>query len=142
MMRSSPWDVEEGAVAGGHVRGHLAVPVAAGGGVCAAVGLLRRQAHGHAAADIRVLVALRDAPHDRGGAVAGAVHAGDGVEGNGLHVPGELRAAHDLARRLGVHADDAAVAQVENVAPILLQKALNVDNSVLKVDVVGSCTVP
>ena len=119
-ITSSPWDAEEGAAAVGHVRGHLAVAVAAGRGVRAAVGLLRRQVHRHAAADVRVLVALRDAAHDRGGAVAGAVHAGDGVEGDGLHVPGELRAAHDLARRLGVHADDAAVAQVEDVAPVLL----------------------
>ena len=54
--------------------------------------------------------------------MAGAIHAGDGVKGDGLHVPGEAREAHDLARRFGVHADDAAVAQVQDVAAVLLQK--------------------
>ena len=57
--------------------------------------------------------------------MAGAVHAGDGVEGDGLHVPGEAREAHDLARRLGVHADDAAVAQIQDVAAVLLHEAGN-----------------
>ena len=55
--------------------------------------------------------------------MAGAVHAGDGVKGNGLHIPGEAREAHDLARSLRVHADDAAVTQIQNVAAVLLQKA-------------------
>ncbi len=77
---------------------------------------------GTAAGDLLVLVALGDSPDDRGRAVAGAVHAGDGVEGDGLHVPGESWAAHNLARRLWVHADDPAVAQVEDVAAILLHR--------------------
>ena len=62
--------------------------------------------------DVCVLVAPGNAANDGGGAVAGTVHAGDGIKGDGLHIPGEAWEAHNLARRLGVHADDAAVAQV------------------------------
>lgn len=53
--------------------------------------------------------------------MAGAIHGGDGIKGDGLHIPREAREAHDLARRLRVHADDAAVAKVQNVAAVFLR---------------------
>lgn len=48
-----------------------------------------------------------------------AVHAGDVAEIDDPHVALEAVALDDLARAAGVHADDAAVAQVEHVAGVL-----------------------
>jgi len=54
-------------------------------------------------------------------AVHRAVHRRDGREVDDLHVAAEVAVAHDLARRVRVHADDAAVAQVEHVAAVQLR---------------------
>ena len=51
----------------------------------------------------------------------GAVHGRDGREVDDLHVAAEVAVAHDLPRRVRMHADDAAVAQVEHVAAIQLR---------------------
>ena len=49
-----------------------------------------------------------------------AVHGSDGRVVDALNVPKEVGRLHDLACRLHVHADDALIAQVENVAAVLL----------------------
>ena len=54
-------------------------------------------------------------------AVHRAVHGRDGREVDDLHVAAEVAVAHDLARRVRMHADDAAVAQVEHVAAVQLR---------------------
>ena len=55
------------------------------------------------------------------GAVHGAIHGRDGREVDDLHVAVEVRAAHDLARRVCVHAQHLAVAQVQYVAAVQLR---------------------
>lgn len=54
-------------------------------------------------------------------AVYCAVHGGDGREVDDLHGTLEVRVLHDLACTGGIAADDAAAAQVQHIAAILLR---------------------
>jgi len=64
-------------------------------------------------------LALGHAHHHLARAVHRPEHARDAAEVDHAHVPFEGRVPHDLARAGGVHADDAAVAKVEDVAGVL-----------------------
>lgn len=54
-------------------------------------------------------------------AVHGPVHGSDGTVVNDLHIASEVLIPHNLASAVSVHSNDAAVAQVQDVAPIQLQ---------------------